>query len=139
MKRRFTLTCNKCGSDAEITTAYGSDYWDDGYSLVCSNDKCDNLSNNNYEEEFPPPVDPVKAFHIGKGCCDGSDPSGCYNRQLQVAADERIRARAEARQVALNEYHGTEPSEGDQIFCPSNKNHTKQKMGDKCPYCGWVA
>lgn len=135
MKKRFTLTCNKCGSDAEIDTAYGSEHWDDGYAVVCTNDKCDNRADNDYTMEFPPPVDPVKAFHIGKGCCDGSDPSGCYNRQLKAEVERKV----EERRATRNEYYGTEPSKGDVIFCPSNKNHARMKMGDKCPYCGYVA
>lgn len=133
-KHRFTLTCNKCGSLAEIDTKGGSDYWDDGYCIKCTGEGCSNYADD-LGDEFPPPVDPVKAFHISKGCCDGSDPSGCYKSQLLKAEVARL----EEKRAARNEYYGTEPSEGDQVFCPANKLHQRQRMGDKCPYCGFVA
>lgn len=81
----------------------------------------------------------VRLHHINKGCCDGSDPSGCYKTRMAKEADERIRTRVENRRYLDNEYFGTEPSEGDMAFCEHGTAHHRLKMGDKCIGCGMIA
>lgn len=86
-----------------------------------------------------PSADPAGDYHRSKGCCDGTDPSGCYRRQEEAAADERIRKRVEAREIDRNEYSGTEPSDGDMVFCSRAALHQSIPLGYKCNKCGFTA
>lgn len=57
--------------------------------------------------------DPVGDFHRSRGCCDGSDPSGCHRRRTdeqEAAAKAEREARRVERETALDEYAGTTPS-----------------------------
>lgn len=82
-------------------------------------------------------ADKIKAFHIGRGCCDGSDADGCTKRR---AAEQAIRERAAAhkpREREPDEYEGTEAS--DAPLCSARWHRIVQKMGRNCPKCGMVA
>jgi hypothetical protein len=87
-------------------------------------------------------IDPVGEFHRGKGCCDGTDPSGCHRRKLEREEAERqeaARAKAIQAKPGPHEYDGTEPSYfGEHSPCPPAV-HRKLRMGDKCGLCGHVA
>lgn len=88
----------------------------------------------------PPSHDPVAEFHRSRGCCDGSDPSGCHRRQneeREAAAKAEREARRVERETTRDEYAGTEPSLGDIAFCPRSHHH--MRMGDKCDHCGFEA
>jgi hypothetical protein len=92
-------------------------------------------------KDAPPPVDPVRQFHLDKGCCDGSDPSGCHRRKTAEAEAARLEARETKRReraIEKDEYFGCEPSEGDQVFCPHNAGHSLLKMGERCGSCGFT-
>lgn len=94
------------------------------------------------ENDLKPAGDPVGDFHRSKGCCDGSDPSGCWNAQREAELAEQQKARENARReraIAADEYAGAEPSEGDMAFCPFAPDHSKLKMGFACKACGYVA
>lgn len=55
--------------------------------------------------------DPVGEFHRQRGCCDGSDPSGCFRRQRETeeatTEEERQRRRIQ-RSGPRGEFEGTE-------------------------------
>lgn len=95
----------------------------------------------------PDNVNLVKTFHVERGCCDGTDPNGCYKRQKAEAADARIRERVEARQraaIGKDEYYGTNAHDFKSLNidrCPSCRGMTLKslRMGDKCALCNYIA
>lgn len=45
----------------------------------------------------PPLEDGVALRHVMRGCCDGADPVGCYERGIQEAIDKANEDAAERR------------------------------------------
>jgi hypothetical protein len=99
--------------------------------------------------------DPVAEFHRQKGCCDGSDPSGCHRRKEAERIESERQTREAARiqrAIESDEYYGTEASEKYQAQIRAGSLHAdmslmcrhpihcngKHRMGDKCPDCGFV-
>lgn len=88
----------------------------------------------------PEPVrpDPVKLFHIGRGCCDGTDPAACHRQRVDAEEAARQRAKLQAiadRAPGPHEYEGTDET----YICHHNWHHVAHQMGDTCPRCGFVA
>lgn len=55
--------------------------------------------------------DAVARFHREKGCCDGTDPTGCFRRRQEDerALAEEIKARRRAERAGpRSEFEGTE-------------------------------
>lgn len=114
-------------------------------------------------EYTPPKAEPVKAlpeplpiaerirlFHIGRGCCDGTDIDACA--KARAAAETERTRKAKGRPREDDEYADTEPSEEFQsqiragsefadmsLMCRNPIHRTgKHRMGDKCPDCNWT-
>lgn len=95
----------------------------------------------------------VARHHVERGCCDGTDPAGCWRRreeeQRQREAEQREARRIERERARSNrpadEYAGTEPSENATLFnsfyghdSPCRHEGVPLRMGERCSKCGLV-